>query len=84
MKKISKILSDTSLELPGVVREYAYSIEEAELIITKGKDGIILNDEKMTKEIKESITNVSQAFPKERTIDIRKNKSKRNWYRWYL
>ncbi len=40
-KNLAKILSDTSLELPGVVREYAYSIEEAELIITKGKDGII-------------------------------------------
>ncbi len=75
-ENLAKILSDTSLELPGVVREYAYSIEEAELIITKGKDGIILNDEKMTKEIKESITNVSQAFPKERTIDIKEQKAK--------
>lgn len=75
-ENLAKILSDTSLELPGVVQEYAYSIEEAELIITKGKDGIILNDEKMTKEIKESITNVSQAFPKERTIDIKEQKAK--------
>ncbi len=30
----------------------------------------------MTKEIKESITNVSQAFPKERTIDIKEQKAK--------
>lgn len=75
-ENLEKILSDTSLELPGVVQEYAYSIEESELIITKGKDGIILNNEKMRKDIKESITDVSKAFPKEKNIEIKEQKAK--------
>lgn len=74
-ENLNKILSDTSLELPGVAQEYAYSIEETELIITRGKDGIILDKEKMTKDIKESITNVSKNFPKERTINVKEQKA---------
>lgn len=74
-ENLDKFLTDTSLELPGVVQEYAYSVEEEELIITKGKDGIILNKDKMKSDIKESITNVSKTFPKEKTIEVKEQKA---------
>lgn len=74
-ENLDKFLADTSLELPGVVQEYAYSVEEDELIITNGKDGIILNKDKMKKDIEESITNVSKTFPKEKTIEVKQQKA---------
>lgn len=75
-ENLDKFLTDTNLELPGVVKEYAYSVEEEELIITKGTDGIILNKEKMEKDIKESITNISKSFPKEKEIEVKDQKAK--------
>lgn len=74
-QNLGKFLTDTGLELPGVVQEYAYSVEEEELIITKGKDGIVIDKDKMKKDIKESITNISKTFPTQKTIDIKEQKA---------
>lgn len=41
---LSTIMDGIGKELPGLVREYAYCIEDDELIITSGKKGIKLDD----------------------------------------
>ena len=41
---LSTIMDSISNELPGIVREYTYCIEEDELIITNGKKGIKLDE----------------------------------------
>lgn len=42
---MDSIVEDVSTKLPGLVVEYAYCIEDDELIITPGKAGIALNEE---------------------------------------
>ncbi|MBP3464335.1 MAG: VanW family protein [Clostridia bacterium] len=73
---LDNFLNETSVELPGAVKEYTYSIEEEELIITKGTDGIVIDKEKMKKDIKEEITNLSKTLSTERNIDIKEEKAK--------
>lgn len=41
---LSTIMDSISNELPGIVREYTYCIEEDDLIITNGKKGIKLDE----------------------------------------
>ena len=43
---MDSIVEDVSTKLPGLVVEYTYCIEDDELIITPGKAGIALNEEK--------------------------------------
>lgn len=59
-ESLDKILTDTAAELPGVVKEYTYSIEESELIITRGMDGIVLDNENMKKQLANIITDFSE------------------------
>ena len=73
---LDNFLNETSVELPGAVKEYTYSIEEEELIITKGTDGIVIDKEKMKKDIKEEITNLSKTLSTERNIDIKEETAK--------
>lgn len=75
-ENLDNFLNETSVELPGAVKEYAYSIEEEELIITKGTDGIAIDKEKMKKDIKEEITNLSKNLSTERNIDVKEEKAK--------
>ena len=49
--KISSILS----ALPGAVQEYSYYIEDENLIITKGKGGIIIDKERLKELINDKI-----------------------------
>ena len=49
--KISSILS----ALPGAVQEYSYYIEDENLIITKGKDGISIDKERLKELINDKI-----------------------------
>lgn len=42
---MDSIVEDVSTKLPGLVVEYTYCIEDDELIITPGKEGIALNEE---------------------------------------
>ena len=75
-EELERILTDTGLELPGGVKEYTYSIEDGELIITPGVDGIVIDKEKMNDEIKNEITNLSENLKTERVIDTRLEKAK--------
>lgn len=42
---LDSIITDISQNLPGLVRDYTYYIEEDELIITRGTAGIVLDEE---------------------------------------
>ena len=70
---------DIGVNLPGIVIESSYAIEENELIITKGQTGIVIDEEKLLEEVKENDINaneddiqipVKQKAPEE--IDINK------------
>ena len=50
-------INDMNINLPDVVIESSYSIEEDELIITKGKAGIIIDTDKLLEQIKERLEN---------------------------
>lgn len=52
-------IQDIGINLPGIIIESSYSVEESELIITKGKEGIIINGEKLLNQIKENLNNIS-------------------------
>ena len=52
-------IEDIGVNLPGVVVESSYSVEDDELIITKGKAGVKIDTEKLLNEIKERLNDVN-------------------------
>lgn len=52
-------INDISVNLPGVVVDSNYSIEEDELIITKGKAGIVIETDKLIEQVKERLNEVN-------------------------
>ena len=52
-------IQDMEANLPGVVVESSYAIEEDELIITKGKEGISIETDKLLDLVKERLSNVN-------------------------
>lgn len=50
-----KIIEDLGTNLPGVVIESSYYIEDNKLIITKGQSGVKINTDKMLEELKEKL-----------------------------
>ena len=60
-------IEDIGVNLPGVVVESSYSVEDDELIITKGKAGVKIDTEKLLNEIKERLNDVNL---KEEIIEI--------------
>jgi vancomycin resistance protein YoaR len=67
---LEKIITDTSVEIPGIVQEYTYSIEDDELIVNKGKDGIAMETEKVKNQIIDEITDFSKDISEEITISV--------------
>ena len=51
-------INDISVNLPGVVIESSYSVEDDKLIITKGKEGIVVDTETLLNKVKEDLKNV--------------------------
>lgn len=51
-------LDEISLNLPGAIVESSYSVEEDEMIITKGKSGIKVDNNKLLEEFKRSLNNL--------------------------
>lgn len=74
-EELEKILTETGAEIPGRVQDYTYNIEENELIITKGKDGIELDVDKMKNDISDGIKNISKEFKNEREISVKEVKA---------
>ena len=56
-----------NVNLPGVVIESSYSIEDDELIITKGKAGVMIDTENLLNKVKENLTDINI---KENLIEI--------------
>lgn len=52
-------INDISANLPGVVVDSNYSIEEDELIITKGKAGIAIETDKLIEKVKERLNGIN-------------------------
>lgn len=48
-------IEDIGVNLPNVVIESSYSVEENELIITKGKEGIYVNKDSLIEKLKEKL-----------------------------
>lgn len=61
------ILNDISTKLPDTVINSSYYIEDNNLIVTKGKEGNVVNINQMTTYIKNGISNLTL---KNRTLDI--------------
>ena len=53
-------IEDIGVNLPGVIIESSHDIEEDELIITRGKAGIVVNTEELLKEVKENLNDVNK------------------------
>lgn len=69
-EKLDKKIEEISKKLPGTLIENSYYIEEEELIIKKGQDGIIAEKEKTNKLIKEAVKSAEKNI----TIPIKQAK----------
>ena len=52
-------IEDINVNLPGVIIESSYSIEDDELIITKGKAGISIDTNKLLEKVKENLNSIN-------------------------
>lgn len=57
---LDNVVKDTESKLKDVVQEYSYYIENEKLIIKPGKDGVIIDKEKIKKEILDRIENLDE------------------------
>lgn len=60
-------IEDIGVNLPEVVIESSYSVEDDELIITKGKEGIVIDTDKLLESIKNELKDINI---KEQIIEI--------------
>ena len=72
---LEKILAEVSVEIPGIVKEYSYSVEDTELIITRGTDGIALDKEALKNQISNEITDFSKDITLEINIPVKEQKA---------
>lgn len=66
-EKTKESIEEIGLKLPGAVAESSYSVEEDELIITKGKSGIKIDTENLLQKLKENLVKINS---KEEIIEI--------------
>ncbi len=60
-------IEDIGVNLPGVIIESSYAVEENELIITKGKSGIVIQTEELLEKVKQKLKEINH---KEEDIEI--------------
>ncbi len=60
-------ISDIGANLPGIMIDSSYSIEEDELIITRGKEGIVISGDTLLEQVKEKLKNIHET---ENVIEI--------------
>ena len=51
-------INDIGANLPGIMIESSYSIEEDELIITRGKEGIVVSTDTLLSQVKEMLNDI--------------------------
>lgn len=73
---LEKTLIDMSVELPGITQDYSYSIEENELVITSGIDGIALDKENLKNQLVNGITDFTTSLQTEVEIPVVQEKAK--------
>ena len=56
-EETEKLIKDIGANLPGALVETSYYIEDSNLIITKGKEGLVVNSEKLLELIYEKLNN---------------------------
>ena len=52
-------LEDIGVNLPGIIIESTYSVEDDELLITKGKEGICVDTDELLNKVKERLSDVN-------------------------
>ncbi len=52
-------INDIGTNLPGLLTEPSYSVEEDKLIITRGKEGIVVNTDTLLTEVKDILNTIS-------------------------
>lgn len=52
-------IEDIGVNLPGVIIESSYAVEEDELIITKGKAGVVINTEELLRQVKDNLKDIN-------------------------
>lgn len=52
-------IEDIGVNLPGVIIESSYAIEDDELVITKGKTGILINTEELLNKVKDNLNDIN-------------------------
>jgi vancomycin resistance protein YoaR len=60
-------IEDIGINLPGIIIESSYAIEDDELIITKGKAGIVIDTEELLNKVKDNLNDINS---KEDYIEI--------------
>ena len=60
-------INDIGANLPGIMIESSYSIEDDELIITRGKEGVVVNTDTLLSEVKENLKDIHET---ENVIEI--------------
>ena len=54
-EELNKVINDVETKLPDVTTNYSYYIEDENLIISKGKDGVKIEKENLSKDIKKVV-----------------------------
>ena len=60
-------INDVGANLPGILIESSYSVEDDELIITRGKEGVVINSDILLSEVKEMLNDIHET---ENVIEI--------------
>ncbi len=67
---LDKFIDETGNELPGLAQDYSYSIDETDLIIAKGVDGIAIDKENIKNTIENQVKDLSQKIDNEIEIPV--------------
>ena len=55
-----QIINDIGANLPGIMIESDYSVEEDELIITRGKEGVVISSDTLLSQVKEMLNDIHE------------------------
>ena len=72
-ESLDSIVNDIASKIPGKVIDYNYSIEDAELVVTKGTKGVKVNTDKLKQDIIQEIEsrNIAEIINNEENVVIK-------------